>query len=201
MNTEGTGPTIQIAGAVHRLDVEGGVWVIRGTDGSQYQPVNLPDAFRREALPVEAIARRRNDLVSVGMAGTLVDLLRIRERGAAPAGGRTVLAGTSWLLEDLDGAGVVDRIQATLTFGDDGSVSGTASCNQFRGTPTITGDAISFGPLAATRKGCPEAVMRQEQQYLEALRDANRFEIKGTSLYIHSAGRPQPLRFTAQDGA
>jgi heat shock protein HslJ len=189
-----TGSTLSIVGTVHRLDIEGGVWVIRDSQGVAYQPTNLPAAFQREGLAVEGVARRRNDLVSIGMAGTLVELLRIRERPAE----RAVLRGTSWLLEDLAGAGVVDRVQATLAFADDGSVSGNASCNQFRGTLRVDGDAISFGPLVTTRKACNEAVMQQEQRYLDALRETTRFEIKGSFLYLYSEGRMQPLRFIAR---
>lgn len=90
LSTDSTGPTVQIAGAVHRLDVEGGVWVIRDAQGTTYQPANLPEAFRKEGTLVEAVARRSNNLVSIGMAGTLVELLRIRER----TGERAVLTGT-----------------------------------------------------------------------------------------------------------
>lgn len=108
------------------------------------------------------------------------------------------LWGTAWILEDLAGSGVVDRVQATLVLSEDGAVSGNASCNQFRGTGTVTSDSLTLRPLATTRKMCAEAVMHQETRYLEALRGANRFEIKGAFLYIHAADRSQPLRFIAR---
>jgi heat shock protein HslJ len=69
------------------------------------------------------------------------------------------LEGTQWLLEDLAGAGVLDRAQATLSFGEAGSVHGNGSCNRFMGPVTIENDSISFGALAATRMACPEAVL------------------------------------------
>jgi len=72
----GTVPALQFAGTVHRLDVEGGVWVIRDPQGATYQPTNLPETFRKEGMSVEAEGRRRDDLASIGMAGTLVDLTR-----------------------------------------------------------------------------------------------------------------------------
>jgi hypothetical protein len=74
------GATLKLAGTVHRLDIEGGVWVIRDAQGTNYQPTNLPDAFRTEGMSVEAEARRRDNLVSIGMTGTLVDVVRIRQR-------------------------------------------------------------------------------------------------------------------------
>ena len=42
---------------------------------------------------------------------------------------------------------------------------------------------------------CAEAVMHQENQYLAALHEAERFEIDGPFLYIFAANRSQPLRF------
>lgn len=57
----GAGPVLMLAGTVHRLDVEGGVWVIRDAQGASFQPTNLPDAFRKEGMAVEAEARRRDD--------------------------------------------------------------------------------------------------------------------------------------------
>jgi hypothetical protein len=80
LKTDATaGPTIELAGTVHYQDIEGGVWVIRDAKGTSYQPTNLPDRFRREGMAVEAVGRLRDDLVSVGMAGSLVELSRIRE--------------------------------------------------------------------------------------------------------------------------
>jgi heat shock protein HslJ len=198
-----TGSPRRITGTVHHLDLEGGLYVIRDAEGTNYDPTNLPEAFRVEGLAVEAAAQRRDDLMSIGMVGPMVDLLRIRERGAPvdqPVDPTKGLLGTAWVLEDLAGAGVVDRVQATLEFAEDGTVSGNGSCNRFHGTLTVTGDAITFGPQATTRMMCAEAVMQQETAYLAALREAERFETDGTFLYIHAAGRPQPLRFIGADG-
>jgi hypothetical protein len=71
-----------IVGTVGRLDLEGGVYVIRDAQGAQYQAINLPEAFQRDGMSVEAQARRRDDMASIGMVGTLVELIRIRERRA-----------------------------------------------------------------------------------------------------------------------
>lgn len=107
------------------------------------------------------------------------------------------LAGTAWLLEDLAGAGVLDRVQATLEFSESGRTGGRGSCNRFNGVVTVAGDSIRFGGLAATRRACPEAVMRQETAYLAALQDAERYEREGEVLRIFARDRAAPLRFTA----
>jgi heat shock protein HslJ len=107
------------------------------------------------------------------------------------------LWGTAWRLESLAGADVLDGAQATLEFASEGRASGNGSCNHFNGVLTIEGSAIQFGGLAATRKACAEAVMRQEDAYFAALREAERFEVDGQSLRIFSAGQAEPLRFVA----
>jgi heat shock protein HslJ len=140
------------------------------------------------------------------------DVFRIRIRGPgepvdirftpaeqpAPGGPAAppVLAGTAWRLEDLAGAGVIDRARASLEFPDTGRVSGSASCNRFTGSVTVSGAAISFGPLATTRKICPEALMNQETRYLQALASAARFEVRDAFLYLHTAAGP--LRFVRE---
>ncbi len=108
------------------------------------------------------------------------------------------LAGSSWRLEDLAGAGVIDNARASLEFPEPGRVSGSGTCNRFTGTVTLTGGAISFGPLATTRKACPEALMNQESKYLQALGTAERFEVKDSFLYLHAAGGSAPLRFVRE---
>ena len=109
------------------------------------------------------------------------------------------LWGTAWRLEDLAGAGVLDRVQATLEFPSEGRTSGNGSCNRFNGVATIDGSAIQFGGIAATRKACVEAVMNQEDKYFAALRDAERFEIDGQMLKVYVAGKAEPLRFIATE--
>lgn len=79
--SEADGPTIRITGTVEHQEVEGGVWVIR-TDEGKYQPMNLPPAFQVDGMAVQAEAVRRTDMVSIGMVGPLVELLRIRQSDA-----------------------------------------------------------------------------------------------------------------------
>ena len=114
---------------------------------------------------------------------------------AAPAA--AILWGTGWRLEYLAGASVVDGVQATPEFPSEGRANGNGSCNRFNGVVTIAGDAIQFGGIAATRKACLDAVMRQEDAYFAALRGAERFESDGESLRIFATGQAEPLRFVA----
>jgi heat shock protein HslJ len=200
LDTEGTGPTMHFSGSVHHLDLEGGVFVIRDADGTQYNPINLPKEYQVEGTPVDVEARERADMAAVGMVGPLIEILRIRKgkvtAAETPVDQPAALPGTSWRLGDVSGAPAIESIEATLEFQSEGTVSGNASCNTFRGPVTIEANGgIKFGALATTRKLCPgEKVMQQEAAYLAALAKVERFELSGDSLTLSAGGRPV-LRF------
>ena len=170
-------------------------------EGQEY-PVDILDlsesAFRIRMLspgePVEILFAPAEQLPPETIASAQPATL-----AQAQAPQPVALWGTAWRLENLAGAGVLDRVQATLEFPSEGRASGNGSCNRFNGVVTIEGDTITFGGLATTRKACLEAVMRQEDAYLAALRDAERFEIDGQTLLIHVKDRPEPLRYAASD--
>ncbi len=110
------------------------------------------------------------------------------------------LVGTAWRLEDLGGAGVLDRVEATLGFPEAGKIAGSGSCNRLFGTVQISGQTIKFGPLGSTRMSCVEAVMNQEAKYLKALQDAERFTRHPTgALLIYYKGAEKPLRFMPKE--
>jgi hypothetical protein len=69
---------LHITGTIQFLDLEGGMFVIRDAQGTRFSPTNLPRDFRADGVNVEVEARRRDDLVSVGMTGPLVEIVRIR---------------------------------------------------------------------------------------------------------------------------
>ena len=79
------------------------------------------------------------------------------------------LAGTAWTLADMGGTADFARLIPTLAFGVDGAVSGFAGCNRFSGSYTVTGAALSIGPIAATKMGCEPAASAVEADYLAAL--------------------------------
>jgi heat shock protein HslJ/uncharacterized membrane protein len=166
-------------------------------EGHEY-PVDILDlsegAFRIRMLspgePVEILFAPAEQLAPETIASVQPATI-----AQVPAAQPVALWGTAWRLEKLAG----ERVQATLEFPSEGRASGNGSCNRFNGVVTIEGDVIRFGGLATTRKACQEAVMRQEDAYLAALRDAERFEVDGQTLLIHIKDRPEPLRFVAAD--
>lgn len=108
-----------------------------------------------------------------GRNNTRILVRRVAEyapAGASPAG--------KWLAEDILGGGVIDRLQTTLEIAADGTVSGHGGCNRYRGRVSITGESISFSPLASTKMACTPAAMTQEQKFHQALEKARSFRIQ-----------------------
>jgi heat shock protein HslJ len=88
---------------------------------------------------------------------------------ATPAG--------KWLAEDIDGGGVIDRLQTTLEIRDDGMVSGTGGCNRYAGSAKFDSSSLKFLPLASTRMACSAAVMKQESKFHATLEKVRAWRI------------------------
>lgn len=106
------------------------------------------------------------------------------------------LLGSRWRLEDLGGAAVLERVEATLAFPEPGRVAGSASCNRFVGTVEIDDGLVHFGRLATTRRLCRPPAIKQETRYLKALQSAERIALDGSALFIYSTGIAKPLRYS-----
>ncbi|MGW8266635.1 MAG: META domain-containing protein [Longimicrobiales bacterium] len=102
------------------------------------------------------------------------------------------LADTSWELKEYadpsHAEGLTPVLTAavpTLEFAQDGAVHGSGGCNNFHGTYAVSGDAISFGPLATTMMYCEqEGIMNQESAFLSRLESAASFSIDGGELHV-----------------
>jgi heat shock protein HslJ len=96
-----------------------------------------------------------------------------------------------WLAEDIDGGGVIDRLQTTLDIRDDGIVTGMGGCNRYAGSATFDATAIKFLPMASTRMACSAAVMRQESRFhatLEKIRSWRVDTQKGKLVLLDKGG-------------
>ena len=66
-------------GTVVFLSIEGGFYGIKGDNGKNYDPVNLPREFRKNGLRVRYEVRELRDRASVHMWGTIVEIVHIEE--------------------------------------------------------------------------------------------------------------------------
>ena len=74
----------------------------------------------------------------------------------------------------------------TAVFGDDGSLTGFAGCNNYTTSYTADEGDIQIEPAAATRKTCsePEGVTEQEAAFLAALDAAESYGFNGPTMNL-----------------
>jgi heat shock protein HslJ len=92
----------------------------------------------------------------------------------------------TWYLVSLQDANgsfpVIPGTTITAFFDGQGSVSGTAGCNQYRASYADGGNGtLTVGPPASTEKACssPEGATAQEARYLAALQSARSYRVDG----------------------
>ncbi len=105
----------------------------------------------------------------------------------------TALEGTTWnALAYNNGREALVSLAAdstiTAVFGEDGSLSGNASVNQYSTTYSTTGDTMSIAAeiVATMMAGSPE-LMEQEAAYLAALPLTATYTIEGDELWLRDA--------------
>lgn len=117
-------------------------------------------------------------------------------RGETTLGGcagepRRLISGASWQLH----ASALEK-PPTIQFMSDNSVFGYSGCNRYQGNYQLTGEGLSFNPLAATKMMCSPEQMSAEQKLFEALEQVTRFEVgdNGNTLQLRNNGETL-LRF------
>lgn len=106
------------------------------------------------------------------------------------------IEGVVWRAEDIGGGGIIDRSRATLTFGVDGRISGSASCNNYSGSYALDRGALSFtSVMVATQKSCVPSLMDQERRFLAILGAARQIELLPTGALLLSTPEGRSLRF------
>ena len=116
----------------------------------------------------------------------------------ALGGAPDAAVGPTWQLVALGAA--PPSAEATLTFGDDGRVFGTAGCNRFFGSYDLAPDgALTLSQVGSTQMACAPPEMGQEDRFLSALGRADRVVIDGDRLTL-VAGSDRLLTFHAALG-
>lgn len=114
------------------------------------------------------------------------------------------LAGTSWVLRDLDGE-LVDAEAAageptwpalSVSFGADGlSVAGHGGLNRFGGRYSQQKESLVFGPLAMTRRAGPAPLMALERRYTQMLSRVEGWRQEGARLIMVTPGSKRAAVF------
>ncbi len=68
---------ISATGTVKFVELEGGFYGIVGDDGKKYDPINLEQTYQEDGLRVRFQAKIRQDISSIHMWGTIIELTKI----------------------------------------------------------------------------------------------------------------------------
>jgi heat shock protein HslJ len=96
----------------------------------------------------------------------------------------SAVEGVPWVLVsgvDVDGW---EDAPPSISFGEDGTASGSSGCNQWGGSYTFDGDTLELGEIAMTSMGCPPPADEVERAYMDALQQANRWRLEEEELVL-----------------
>jgi heat shock protein HslJ len=107
------------------------------------------------------------------------------------------LEGQSWILTQMLSAGGQTQIlDVGVSAEFDGTtISGSAGCNSYHASYEASGGDISFGPIAATKKLCPEDEQSTEDRYLQLLAEIGSYEVSGRSMSMNDTDGTPVLQF------
>jgi len=118
-------------------------------------------------------------LLTVSGCNSMSNDERSQEESATP-----VTLDGPWFVEYIEDRPVIDNSPANILFGEDGQLSGSASCNRIMGSYEVAGDSLTIGPLATTRKACIDALGEQEQRFLAAIAKVSKWRIENGLLLL-----------------
>jgi len=85
-----------------------------------------------------------------------------------------------WTLVEMQGAPFTAT--ATMQFPQAGVITGMAPCNSYRAALTVPYPWFNSGPIAATRRACPD--LAAEAAFFKALEAATLAEVRGDILIL-----------------
>ncbi len=171
------------------LGIDGGEVTLTRVAGSGETRFALPQpgaegtarVFRRTGEPAVEfrIAARlcRDSMTGMPYPDTVSVLLGddwLEGCGGAPY---ELLQGGTWQIEGISGLGIVEDSDVHIVFLDGRRATGRTGCNRFNAAVDLTGETFGFGDAAVTKMACPEALMAQEQRFVEALGSVQGFDI------------------------
>ncbi len=113
------------------------------------------------------------------------------------------LAGSDWDVTMYNNGreavvSLIEGSEVTALFGDNSELSGSAGCNQYISSYTVSGNMIQIGQIGSTMRLCPEpeGIMEQEQAFLAALQSAATFRIEGDRLELRTAADAMAVLLT-----
>src|SRR5262245_37295374 len=112
--------------------------------------------------------------------------------GAVAPGAAAGFGGDPWSLSSIDGHPAA--VPATFQL-KDGQAFGDGGCNRYSGMAKVSGNDVTFSPMAATKMACvPDVKMTQEDTMLRAFGTIAHWRIDKGELVFSDAGGKDRLR-------
>ena len=142
---------------------------------------------------------RREPISPKALAAALMLLLAGCTSASSPATPAAAsIVGPVWVAEDIAGGAAGGEAPITLQLGTDGRVNGRGGCNGYGGAYTLTGDALSFGPMMSTKMACAPALMDREQRYFTALAQTAHYAVADDGALLLTTADGKTIRFRRQ---
>jgi heat shock protein HslJ/uncharacterized protein YecT (DUF1311 family) len=119
---------------------------------------------------------------------------------AAPDEDAAMIQETTWRALAIDGEPVADGVEITLELDEAAAFAGLGGCNRYFGTVEVTAERITFGQVGATRMGCPEPAMSEEQRYFQALEAVTGWRVEDDVLELLDDDGAVRVRLERTDG-
>lgn len=121
-----------------------------------------------------------------GFTLSAVQLDLINAAGVPIMSFEPILPGTSWQLMEIDGEKIQTDTQTTLTFNEDGTVTGQAPVNRFAGNWHLSGvNGLTFSNVASTMLISTDSfAVATEQQYFSIINSITNYAVTDNSLTL-----------------
>lgn len=110
------------------------------------------------------------------------------------------IVGVEWVVEDIDGGGIIDSSRVTVIFDEDGNVGGRGSCNSYGGTWSEKDGSLSISQIISTQMACAEALMNQERNFFDILATLGGFTMSPDGALILRTADGRTLKARREDG-
>lgn len=116
----------------------------------------------------------------------------------APAVASAATPSGKWRLASLEDTPSFDASKTELAFLDAGRAAMTVGCNRMSASASVSGTALKFGPIMATKMACPPRLMALEASFQNAIGRTVTFKLDGDKLTLIDASASIVATFTRQ---
>lgn len=153
---------------------------------------NVETAFVRALENVDRFRRTRGSLDLYDRNRLVAKLTAVSNQPPDNGGQNIGLDDRKWMLDAIKGTAVSKSGRSAFVVFDraKGSAGGNSSCNVFGGNYTASGSTLKIVDVISTMRACIEDDRMQiEREFLEGLRQTNRYEIKRGKLMLYRNDR------------